>query len=100
MIRSSTPTHEFAIPLPADMIADIWVTYTQFEKIVLVKRKADMKNDGGIWSVRLRQEETNLFEGDALAFLEVKALTTDGEVMVGEKVLLTVEDVQNDEVMG
>ena len=99
MIRCTTPTHEFIIPLDADVIADVWVTYKQGKKIVLEKKKSEMLNTENLWSYKLTQEETKAFEGDKFVCIQVKVLTTDGDVFASDKFYKNVEDVLNDEVM-
>lgn len=102
MIRSATPKHEFTIPLAPELIADIWVTYTQNDNIVLEKRKSngDMSNEDNLWFYKLSQEDTKVFDGDYFVRIQAKVLTTGGDVIPSDRFTLTVEDVLNDEVMG
>ena len=101
MIRSATHRHEIIIPLDPALIADVWVTYKQCDKIVLEKRKSngDIQNEGNLWFYKLTQEETRMFNSEYSVCTQAKVLTTGGDVIPSEKLFLSVEDVLNDEVM-
>ena len=98
MYRASTPTHKLRIPIQPELIADLKLTYTQNGKVILEKEKADMTNEGQVWSVTLTQEETNLFSAD-YALAQVRYLGTDGRSFPSKTFRLYVGAVLNDEVM-
>lgn len=99
MYRASTPIHRLRFRIAPENIADILLTYTQNDKIILEKTKGDMTNEGNVWSVTLTQEETNLFKGDDYASLQVRYLGTDGQSFPTRKFQIYVKDVSNDKVM-
>ena len=98
MYRASTPTHYFRLPYEADEIKEIRLTYSQNGDNLLMKTKDDLTHEDGIWSVRLTQEETNLFS-DAWANAQIRVLLKNGDSFPSGKFRLQVFDVLDDEVM-
>ena len=99
MIRATTPTHTFNIPIDANKIQKILVTYRQIGKNILEKTNADMVNKGNAWSVTLTQRETKMFMADTKVEVQVRALTTGGDALASKIFSVTVDRVLNDEVM-
>lgn len=98
MYRASTPTHFFKIPVDAEMIQDIKLTYAQAGKPVLNKTKEDLTLEDGWWKITLTQEEANLF-AEAFATAQLRVLTTGGQCFPSAPVRLFVHGVLDDEVM-
>lgn len=98
MKRASTPIHRLELPFAQAEIVDLWLTYSQNDKIVLEKKKEDFTVEDRVWSVRLTQEETNLFKADT-AQAQIRVLFTDGTVLPSEIFAVSVGPVLNDEVM-
>lgn len=99
MIRATTPTHTFNIPVDADKIQKILVTYRQIGRNVLEKTNADMENDGNAWTVKFTQQETKMFTADIKVEVQVRVLTTGGDALASKIFSVPVERVLNDEVM-
>lgn len=99
MIRATTPTHTFNIPIEANKIQEILVTYRQIGRNILEKRKADMENNGNAWFYKLTQQETKLFMADTKVEVQVRVLTTGGDAPASKIFSVTVDRVLNDEVM-
>lgn len=99
MIRATTPTHTFNIPIEANKIQEILVTYRQVGRNILEKTNADMENNGNAWSVTLTQQETKLFMADTKVEVQVRVLTTGGDALASKIFSVTVDRVLNDEVM-
>ena len=111
MFRATTPKHSFIFDVdPDETFQEILISYGQKDKIVLEKRKADLTfseqtlPDGTvehIATVKLTQEETKCFclmNGNKIA-IQVRVLTTDGDVVAFDKFTLELKDVLNDEVL-
>ena len=99
MKRGTTPTHEFTLPIDASLIRRFLLTYTQNGEIILEKRETDMTINGNVWSVKLTQEEANLFTGGAIAHAQIRILTTGGDAMASGEHRFYVGPVFNDEVL-
>lgn len=99
MIRATTPTHTFNIPIEANKIQEILVTYRQVGRNILEKKNSDMTNDGNAWSLTLTQQETKLFMADTKVEVQVRVLTTGGDALASKIFSVTVDRVLNDEVM-
>lgn len=103
MIRATTPTHRFIFDQNPDLFEKILITYAQSGRIVLEKGKDDLTFEEQSEEqypayVQLTQEETNLFRTSPVT-VQVRVLTTGGEVLASEKKTIKVEDVLNDEVL-
>lgn len=98
MYRASTPTHYFRLRYEPDAIKEIWLSYTQDGKLILRKTIDSFKFEDGVWSVRLTQEETNLFS-ESWATARIRVLLKNGDSFPSQKFRLPVYDVEDDEVM-
>ena len=85
MIRATTPTHTFTFDSDPSVYSRILVTYSQNNKVVLEKEKADLtieerQTTSGTEYVawfRLTQEEANRFASKgSYAKVQVRVLTT------------------------
>ena len=111
MIRATTPRHTFIFEQnPEELFEKILITYSQDDKIVMEKTQDDLEYgtcedcDGNTVytaSVRLTQEETNMFSANPKSMVEVqvRALTFDGDALASDKKAMAVYDVLNDEVL-
>lgn len=98
MYRASTPTHYFRLPYEPEEIEEIWLNYEQNGQKILKKTMADLTYADDIWSIRLTQEETNLFS-DAWAMAQIRVLLKNGDSFPSGKFRLAVHDVIDDGVM-
>lgn len=111
MFRATTPKHSFIFDVdPDETFQEILITYGQNNKKVLEKHKTDLSfsetvlPDGTteyVASLKLTQEETKRFfpqNGNKVA-IQVRVLTTDGDVVAFDKFSLDLQDVLNDEVL-
>lgn len=99
MRQGTTPTHTFSLPFETSSISKVRITYAQEDKIVLEKTEEDCKLDGATIIVKLSQEETLKFNENAFVKIQAKILSTDGNVLVSNKISLSVGDVLNKEVL-
>lgn len=89
MFRATTPTHIFALPFETNQLKEVRITYQQSGKTVLQKKENDCTLTGNEIKVELTQEETLLFTPDVRVHIQLRVLTTSGQVMASdvEKVL-------------
>lgn len=109
MYRATTPLHTFVFDVnPAETFKTILITYAQDDVIVLEKGKDDLSvvaatdcNGDPVYeaSLRLTQEETKLFNAQSRVKVQVRALTNEDEAVASEKMIVSVLDVLNDEVL-
>lgn len=98
MIRGTTPTHIFNLPIDTKIIEDLRVTYEQAGKALVEKKLTDVTTDGKQIRLTLTQEETLLFRPGLHAHLQLKVLTTDKSVLANHVTEITVEEILNEEV--
>lgn len=99
MIRGTTPTHVFQLPIDAGTLKEVRITYKQHSKVVLEKTEADVTMEGRTISFVLTQEESMRFESGVTVKLQVKVLTVNGTVLASPIREFTVEDILNSEVL-
>lgn len=100
VICGTTPTHDFELPYPVELIKDIRIIYGQNEKAIITKTLKDCTFAENSCSVQLSQEDTFAFTPNKKLFVEIRILTTDGQVSgTEEPVLLKVLGSMDTEVM-
>ena len=100
VIRGTTPTHEFELPYPLDLIEDLRVVYGQKGKAIFTKFASECQLAEGKFSVDLIQEETFLFSPNKRLEIEVRIKLKNGKVVRTEDpIVLRVIDSMSDEVI-
>lgn len=106
MKRTTTPTHTFTVDIDPSTFTALNITYSQCDssfhggenEIILVKTLEDCTIDGNALSVTLTQEETNLFQGAELVFIQLHAMV--GDKSYQSNIVKTIcREVLNDEVL-
>ena len=127
IIRGTTPYHNFILPITAEQIAGIWVSYCQNEEIVFTKTELDasmyIENFVDLYenasveqlteeeqqcsqlTIHLTQEETLKFHfypaaKKNIAVIQIRILTTDGEAYASAPVRERIFGVRPDGVIG
>ena len=100
MIRGTTPTHTFGIPVSKESIKSITVTYKQDDRIVVEKGTDDVEIIGNAVKVFLSQQETLRFMAGIKAKVKIRVLTIDGKAIGSRKSInIKVYDCNNNEVL-
>ena len=99
MIRGTTPTHTFNLPIAANTITKLRVTYVQNGEKVLEKTETDCELSGNAVKIKLTQEESLLFKARDNVEVQLKAKDTSGEVISHTVKSLPVERVLSEEVL-
>ena len=81
MFRATTPTHTFALPFNTGQLQEIRITYQQNGATVLQKTEADCTLTENEIKVVLTQQETLLFAPDERVSIQLRVMTTNGQVM-------------------
>lgn len=100
MIRGTTPRHIFNMPFDVSSIEEVRITYEQNGQKVLEKTENDCTMEGTKITVQLTQEETLKFEESRNVSLQLKVLTSAGDVMVTKVRKISCGRILNDEVLG
>lgn len=100
MIRGTTPTYTFDIPLDASLIADLRLSFAQEGTELVKKTKNDITLEGQKITVRLTQEDTLKFDhGKSTVQIQLRVLTTGGDVMTSDIMNVNVWQSLNEEVL-
>lgn len=97
--QGSTPTHEFELPFPTDLVANIVVTYEQNDTVVVEKKGDEVEFDGYIARVSLTQAETLKFQNGKMVKIQLKVKTKEDEVIPSEIIYRGVSEVLNKEIL-
>jgi len=99
LIRGTTPTLEFALPFPADQLAEAFVTISQRGAVVIDKPLTECACDGNTLTVRLMQEETLLLQCDCSSEIQIRARTVEGEAIASDIIPVTTARILKDGVI-
>jgi hypothetical protein len=99
MKRGTTPTHIFTIPFDTSLISDLRISYAQNGEEIVCKCKNDCTLEEKTITVELSQEDTFKFECYKQIRIQVRVLTTGGEVLNSDVILLSVGECLNNEVL-
>lgn len=81
MIRGTTPTFEFTLPMLTDEIAAGYITFAQDGSVVIDKALADCTCAGSTVTLHLTQEETLKLSQNTRTELQMRVRTTGGEAL-------------------
>ena len=99
MMRGTTPTHTFTLPVDSSFISKLRIIYAQAGKQILVKENEDCLIEGNKVTVRLSQIETFLFDHMKYVEIQVRILTAAGDVPKIQPIKVSVERCLDDTVM-
>ena len=99
MIRGTTPTHIFNLPIETRLISEIRVTYAQDDNILLTKTKSQCEIQEKAVIIKLTQEETFKFNCKKPVQIEVRALLENGVALKSPIKLMDVGKCLDNEVM-
>lgn len=99
MFKGTTPTHAFQVPIDSALIKEVKITYSQRDVEILVKRTNDCIIADGVISTRLTQEETFLFTSNVVVTIQLRVLTTNGDALIAEPIMMAVGKCLDDEVL-
>lgn len=125
IVRGTTPYHSFILPLLAEDISEIYITYLQNGEVILDKGSADVTIDNVVdllenasmenlteeelnssqVTVHLSQEDTLKFTfypaaRKNIAVVQIRLLTTDGEAFASNPIRERIFGVLKDGVIG
>lgn len=81
MIRGTTPTFEFTLPMPTAEIVAGYITFAQNGSVVIDKALTDCACAGHTVTLRLTQEETLKLQHGDRTELQVRVRTAGGEAL-------------------
>lgn len=99
MIRGSTPTHIFTVPIDTKLLTCVHIVYAQNDTVVLVKHTEDCELDGYKITTTLTQEETFLFDCSKNVQIQLRLKTNDNTVLSSEVMTVYVGKCLENEVI-
>ena len=99
MIRGTTPTHTFNVPLLAENIKKVKITYEQDGVNILTKRESDCTIANKKVTVRLTQEETLRFDHEKLVTIQIRVLSQNDDALSSYPFSVNAIDCLDEEVL-
>lgn len=96
MIRGTTPTFEFTLPMLTDEIAAGYITFAQDGSVVIDKDLADCTCAGSTVTLHLTQEETLKLSQNTRTELQMRVRTTGGEALATRVYIVPTERILKD----
>lgn len=100
MIRGTTPTHIFNLPMQTNSIKEVRVTYKQGDATLVEKTEADVTMTSTAIKLTLSQEDTLQFAANTPVQVQLKVLTTGEKVLASPVKIVPVSVILNEEVLG
>ena len=98
MIRGTTPTHTFTLPISVDDVDKIRIIYAQ-GGVKIVKTNADCTMEGNTITTKLTQEDTLSMSSDTVVKIQLHLLTRAGEPLVSDIYRIKPGECLDDEVI-
>lgn len=100
MYRATTPTHQFTFPAEiVPLIEKVKVSYAQKDTVLFELDETALSWVDNKATVSLTQEQANLFNYKREGQVQIRVLTTGGQVYASEIFAFEVQMVLDDEVM-
>lgn len=100
MIRGTTPTLTFNLPMAVSALSEYWVTVSQrYDNIRIDRDKTTLTASGSSIVANLTQEETLRLVPDKPVYIQLRVLTSGGDAMASEAFKCSVADVLREEVI-
>ena len=99
MIRGTTPTLEFVLPMDTGQLAEVFVTVSQDGSVVIDKQMKDLDLNGNKLSVRLTQEETLKLKSGCMAEIQIRARAVAGEAIASNIISVSAGRILKDGVI-
>ena len=99
MIRATTPTFIFKLPIDCSKIVKAEITFSQSGENKLTKQTGDCLMNDKKLTVTLSQEETLLFSERAAVQTQLRVLTSDDKVFASQIFSVPVTDALSVEVL-
>lgn len=84
IVRGTTPTHSFTLPVDASQIACARFVYTQEGEVKIKKEGADVKLEGNQASTTLTQNDTLKLKAGVMVSINLKGKTVGGQSLATE----------------
>ena len=95
----TTPTHTFILPFDTKTIQKVQIVYSQNDQIVLEKCVEDCTLKENTVCVKLTQEETFLFKSKCSVKVQLRVMTTGGDVISSDVMCVCCDECLSDEVL-
>jgi hypothetical protein len=99
MIRGTTPTLEFVLPMDTGQLEEAFVTVSQNNKAVIEKNLRECKCKGPELTVKLKQEDTLKLTSGVSAVIVLVIKTLGGDRFESVKFMERVEETTKDGVI-
>ena len=99
MIRGTTPTLIFTLPLDTNLIEEAYITIAQNGEVVIDKNYTDCAIGERSLTLKLSQEETLLLDARERAEIQIRVRTTTGDALASNIIKVSTGRILKDGVI-
>ena len=99
MIRGTTPTHRFTLPIDTGLLRCVRIIYAQNDEVIFIKDTGDCTLEENTIAVTLTQEETFMIDCHKYLQIQIRALTLNDEALASQVLRVEVEKCLDSEVI-
>lgn len=99
MIRGTTPTLEFTLPIDTGQLAQAYVTFAQRGDVKLDKPLEECTREEKKLIVKLTQEETLKLQDDRITEIQIRARTLAGDAFASNIIRESTDRILKDGVI-
>lgn len=99
MIKGTTPTYTFTLPFDTSIVNKVKITYAQDDVTTLEKYTTDCTLNDETISVTLTQEDTFLFDCKKPLEIQIRILTSGGDVIASVPQTIGISKCLDNEVL-
>lgn len=99
MIRGTTPTLEFKLPISVADIADAYVSFAQQGEVLIDKQLAECSCGTDTLTVRLTQEDTLKLEAGQPTEMQIRVKKKDGNALASQIMKVNTDRILRDGVI-
>lgn len=96
MIRGTTPTLQFTLPIDAELLQELYVTISQAGTVVVEKTLADCEAEGIIVVCRLTQADTLALQADVVTEIQVRVKLNSGDALASRIISVRADRILKD----
>ena len=99
IVRGTTPTHTFTLPVDCGAFTEVRVLYSQNDDLVIKKETEDVTCEGNRISCTLTQKDTLALDDRQDCEIQVRALSEGGTAVASKIMRVPVGKCLDDEVL-
>lgn len=93
MRRGTTPTIKFILPFDVEIIEKAFISFEQYNKVIVDRDIEQSKREGKVLSLTLTQKETLSFVANKTVHVQIRLKTKDGVAMASNMINVEFDEI-------